>query len=111
VYAAHVYDIRRDRSRGLADVMTVLEDDARVNGRRQVVRSRVREHYDQLVVPSLGQAVRQQGRVGEPLNECAGHSVVGQHVGHGRRVGQVACEQPLGERDHRRRDRVDHRQT
>jgi len=111
MYAAHVHNVRRDRSRGLGDVMTVLKNDRRANGRRQVVRFRVREPGDQLVVPNPGQAVGQQDRVGQPLDECAGHGVVGQHVGNGSRVGQVTGEQPLGEGDHRRRDRVDHGQA
>jgi len=84
--------------------MTVLEDYGRVDGRRQVVRSRVREGVEQLVVLSLCQAVHQQHSVGEPLDECAGHGVAGKYVGHTSRVGHMAGEQPLGEGDHRRRD-------
>jgi len=91
--------------------MTILEDYGRADGRRQVIRSRVREQGDQLVVPSFDHAVRQQRRVGEPLDKCAGHGVTGQHVGHATRVGQVTGKQSLGESHHRRRDRVDHRQT
>jgi len=91
--------------------MTVLEDYGWIDGWCQFIRSRVREQGDQLVVLSLGHAVRQQRRVGEPLDECAGHGVAGKHVGHTSRVGHMAGEQPLGEGNHRRRDRVYHRQT
>jgi len=91
--------------------MTVLEDYGRVDGRRQVVRSRVREQGDQLVVLSLDHAVRQQRRVGEPPDECAGHGVAGKHMGHTSRVGHMAGKHSLGEGDHWRWDRVDHRQT
>jgi len=111
VYATHVYDVWRDWSRRFGDVMTVLEDYGRVDCRRQIIRSRVCELGDQLVVPSLGYAVRQQRRVHQPLNECAGHCVAGKQVGHASRVGHVAGKHPLGEDDHRRRDRVNHGQT
>jgi len=77
--------------------VTVLEDYGRVDGRRQVIRSRVNEQGDQLVVLHLGHAVRQQRRVGEPLEECAWHGVAGQHVGHASRVGQVTGKPPLGD--------------
>jgi len=43
VYATYVENVRQDRYRGLGDMMTVLEDDRWVDGRCQVVRSRVRQ--------------------------------------------------------------------
>jgi len=100
VYATHVDNVRRDWSRGLADVMTVLEDDRRVDGRRQVVRFWVCEAGDQLCVLRPEYAVHQQDGVGEPLDKCSGHSVVGKYIGHRSRVGQVTGEQSLGEGDH-----------
>jgi len=91
--------------------MSVLEYYGRIDGRGQVIRFRVREQGDQLVVLSLDHAVRQQRRVGEPLDECAGHGVAGQHVGHTCWVGHMAGKHSLGEGNHWRWDRVDHRQT
>jgi len=81
--------------------MTILEDYGRADGRRQVIRSRVREQGDQLVVPSFDHAVRQQRRVGEPLDECNGHGVAGHQVGHTCRVGHMAGKHSLGYGNHR----------
>jgi len=81
--------------------MTILEDNGRADGRSQIIRSRIRKPVDYLVVLGLDQAVRQKGCVGKPLDKRAGHSVVGQHVGHGRRIGQMASKQPFDKCDHR----------
>jgi len=81
--------------------MTVLKDYGRVDCRRQIIRSRVCELGDQLVVPILGNAVSQQCRVRQPLDERDGHGVVGQQVGHASRVGHVASELPLKGGEHR----------
>jgi len=62
--------------------MTILEDNGWADGRSQIIRPRVHQPGDYLVVLGLDHAIRQQRRVGEPLDKRAGHGVVGQHVGH-----------------------------
>jgi len=62
--------------------MTILEDNGWADGRSQIIRPRVRKSGNYLVVLGFDHAIRQQHRVGEPLDKRGRHGVVGQHIGH-----------------------------